>query len=428
MRKGKQKTVFVDENQMDSSQSDIEPVTGSLKDFNIDYPITDLLRGYTQENECFVCLGCDFSTTDEETAGNHWRQCHHSDLKRRFSQLISMDSVLGFSGLEKACIYRMFWGMSNKEIAEELNIKAVTTVNSIRQRLKALYNKSKLALLLENMMPQFKTYTKKSHQDIGKMMPGLDQPGGNIIGLFTKDQLHNSENPIAHTSVILIVAAKRNNRWLFLVKDKGAMATSFHRIKNPRFTMLDFPGGHVELQDCIDSQDCVRIPEKIPVHYAFRNAGKRELLEEVKGIQGFYPENLIEFCEIKYEGPTFPIGYNVGMSEILIYILPETVNIKEIKVYDEWIDTLGAVVRRAFSVQFKTWTEIDALYDQDHHQSMDGLKRVIEEFRAVPALKNRLYALLNKEIAETPVNPNDPNAQSILSVSYSKVHIEKTDF
>jgi len=186
MRKGKQKTILVDENQMDSSQSDIEPVTGSHKGFNIDYPITDLLRGYTQENERFVCLGCDFTTTDEETAGNHWRQFHHSDPKRRFAQLISMDSILGFSGLEKACIYRMFLGMSNKEIAEELNIKAVTTVNSIRRRLKTLYNKSKLALLLEDMMPQFKTYTKKSHQDIGKMMPGLDQPGGNIIGLLPK--------------------------------------------------------------------------------------------------------------------------------------------------------------------------------------------------------------------------------------------------
>jgi hypothetical protein len=56
MKEEKKDNAVIAENQEDMSKPGTALIVGSLKKFDIDYPITDLLRGYTEKKERFFTV------------------------------------------------------------------------------------------------------------------------------------------------------------------------------------------------------------------------------------------------------------------------------------------------------------------------------------------------------------------------------------
>ena len=369
-----------------------------LNPFDTTYPFCDMLRGYIKENNTFVCLECEFSSDDEKQMKSHWHYYHQKN-QSRFIQLLNADASLDFTYIEKMVYYRFFIGMKNKEIAKELNIK-ISTVNSMRLRLKLLYNKSKIIVLMGDMFPStsFKENKKSTTEEL---IPGLDGDTDKIIGFYNKHELHHAENPIPHATILIIVAQKnRENNWTFLVTDKAnKMSTLSNDYSKPRFEKFDFIGGHIEQIDF--EKDVSDGYEKFigkPVSTeVFTNAAKREFFEELTVRGTVLNPDLIEFCEMPFNGPTYPTGWNVEKSMVYVYVLPDHISQSKIRVKDSWTDSCKKRVFREYTSNFRTWDELEAIYDANNDAFMDGAKRVIETLNKNTDLKHQLFEILNTE-------------------------------
>ncbi|GEM_PF-2456571 len=392
-----------------SLSTEVKPVTGSLKAFDIDLPITDLLRGYSKISNRLICSGCELelvaTNENEYKMRKHWEQYHNADKESRFINLIN-SSIADLSYIEKLVCYRIFLGMSNKEIAEDLNIQAVTTVNSIRQRFKSLYERSKIILMLSEMLPPFKKNRKTVREEL---IPALDQVTGRIINFYTKEQLHsyNPEMAPLHPTVIILVVRKdEQNNWTLLVKDKANMVASLtgELVKSNFSIRLDFCGGHVEIIDIVLSigtkigDNIKRNIGKELNHKAYLNTARRELVEEVslRGGSAIDPDNLIEFCDITYNGPTL-LGWNNEISKIYIYQIPSEIPTGQVRTWDMWEDPLtGKKVKKEYVCEFKTLPELMSIYDENADNYMDGAMRVLEKMKSEPTLEKHLFNLLDK--------------------------------
>ena len=393
-----------------SLSSEVKPITGSLKDFDIDLPITDLLRGYSKEGNRYVCMGCEFISINEHDVKSHWERYHNSDRESRFINLLN-SSIADLSYIEKLVCYRIYLGMSNKEIAEELNIPAVTTVNSIRQRFKGFYERSKIMLLLCDMLPPFKRNKKTVREEL---IPSLNPETLHIENFYTKEEIHSREIAALHPTVILVLARNDENGWTFLVKDKANMIASLTGglVKDMYGRMLDFCGGHVEICDLEITEtgkathDRKRFIGK-PISGAYGKTAKRELIEEVslRGGADIDPDRLIEFCDIKYAGPTF-LGWNNEISKIYLYILYD-VPAKNVRTYDVWEDPFtGKKVRKEYVCEFKTLPELMRIYDEDKSNYMDGALRVLEKLRSEPEVEKHLFNILDEEMEASKSESN----------------------
>jgi len=396
-----------------STASEISLTCGKLKPFDITFSITDLLRGYTEKDKVYECLDCEFVSGKEREAASHWQHCHGADRKNRFMQLINA-GALDFTYTEKRAFYLMaFTDMSYKEIAEEVGVGSAITVNSMRQRFETnYYEKGKIAILLHKLLPTIKRYKKKPYKEL---MPVLDETTKAVISFTDKQELHGDpENPLPHASVIILVCMRRKDgSWTFLMKDKANKVAAITNSLDNRALLLDSPGGHVEIFDMISDSELIEFKEGKEAEILKRYEGTvltdeimkrtalREFNEEVKIRSKKIIPDFTELCEIPYNGPTIPFGWNKEIkTKIYLQVLPQLPE-SSIRTWDAW-EALGRVVKREYTSKFMTWDELETLFDEGDNY-MDGMSRVIKKLREEPELKKKMFSLLDKKEKEEEI-------------------------
>jgi len=386
--------------------SNIRSVCGVLKPFDINYSISDLLRGYTKKEEKYTCIECEFSSRNENEAAEHWGICHNS-LKLNFLRLINI-GILDFNYAEKRAFYHFAFAKnaSYKEIAEEIGVNSPVTVSSMRQRFDNLVEKSKIILLINEFLNPTKKYVKSYYQEL---MPSLSD-NLTINGFYNKERLHSSSDPLAHATVINLVC-KRNTdgAWRFLLADKINSIFFTDILKRKR--LLDFAGGgHVEISDLtcdlmlladIKKGKTVEVINRYKgttlSNDVFKRCAKREFFEEVKVRGAKVNPRFIELYDIPYDGLTPFGGWNKEViSKIYLLILPQSLKEQNIRVWESWEDSIGRLTKREYVSQFLSWNELDSLYDEGDN-FMDGTSRVIAALREKPELKAKMFSLLDQE-------------------------------
>jgi 8-oxo-dGTP pyrophosphatase MutT (NUDIX family) len=363
--------------------------------------MTDLMRGYAQDERGFVCLECEDTGANEDLR-RHWQESHSEDEKKRFFSLLNADSILDLSYLEKIVYYRFYLGMANNDISKELDIPA-STVRTLSRNFFEQYKKSKMILQLGEMLyhgnPVKRQYSKKQLPE--EQIPGLDSMHGNVIGFFTKNDLHDEDHPIPHETTLILVSKRGSDKnWRFLMANKASkLMTLTSDMSKVALLKWDFLGGHIEQIDGDggELQEGVKIVigKQLPFE-VHKNAAVRELKEElrIKGAQ-LNPKNLVYFYVSQYDGPTYPIGRNIEMTTVYLYILPDDIRDNNLLVRDVWTDSLGETVKKEFPSRFMTWEELKELNNREETAFMDGAKRVLDDFKKDPRLEQSLFALLN---------------------------------
>ena len=361
-------------------------------------PMKEILQGYGRDKEKgFVCLECDYASKKEADLQKHWQEAHRSDQETRFIRLLNADSIVGgggFSPLEKTIALHIFHGKKNSEIVEAMNGEvSINTIKTIRSKFVSLYNSAKLFLLMGQMMNLEKRPYKRQEPE-SDLIPGLDAPGGRVIGYFNKDQLHNRENPIPHATVLVLVAqrepskAKGRPTWRFLVANKaGAIITLYNRVGKTGMIKLDTIGGHTGKDD-----GNVKTGEALPRNLSLGTA-HREMLEETHIKNGSIDlSRLVYFYQSSYDG-SIPAGWNIETSDVFLYVLEDAVKPANVFVREQYVDSLGGLVKARYPARFMT---LEELYTLSESSYMDGLGRIVADLKQDPVLENKLYDLLEQ--------------------------------
>lgn len=354
--------------------------------------IDELLQGhYHDEKKGHVCLHCEFTCSNLKEMVQHWEDVHSQDAEANFLSLLNMDSILDMSYVEKGLYHAFYLQMGDKEIEETLKMKG-STIRSYRRLLqKELLRCKAMLMICEKLNLTKRPYNKKVEPD--QRLPGLDD-AGNVIGFFSKDRVHSSTDAIHHYSTLLLVSQRdQEGQFRFLTCTKSSKLITQTGIIGPfRKKWIDCEGGLCQESDSDNIALGKPLNDEIFLH-----AAKREFLEEVH-IKGFQldPDKLVYLYTDECDKPLHPTGHNRETSAVYIYLLPDHIPKANILVRDEWTDSIGEVVKKKYPSELMTWDEIEAISESDESDMalMDGLGRVVERMKQDPALKKRMFDLL----------------------------------
>ncbi|MGI6509974.1 MAG: LuxR C-terminal-related transcriptional regulator [Erysipelotrichaceae bacterium] len=382
----------------------------------------------------YICLHCDYICSDEKEMQLHQREVHFPAEEAQFIQLLTADSafVNVLSYTEKMTLLYAYYGMTNVEISRTLNISA-NTVGTILFRFLKRATECKVVLRLYEML-RVENSSNPEQEMPQDEIPGLDREG-NVIGFYNKDRLHNPADPIAHASVILLIAKKDlessskkiEEQLRFLVCTKSSqfltLAAKTENIddlllsedekttesKRVRKRWLDFQGGQCEKQDSPNIEIGKPLPSDI-----FLAAAEREYKEEIRikasGLKSSAAKTAIRLKEKSedmskfrylytdkvYRSPLDPVGLNTEISQVFVYRLPDELAENSVLVRDKWTDSVGGIKEKEYPSQFLLWSEIEQLSASQETVLMEGAKRVVERLKQDSNLKKKMFDLLEE--------------------------------
>lgn len=348
--------------------------------------------GKQAEKSAGVCIYCG----EEVPAGARRTHAAQHSRKEKFELLLHADSVFSFTGKEKRYLHYVFSGYSDKEIAQLMGIPEVSA-----RRMRNLFNnrirQARGLLLLDELLDgKLKRRKKKKPEKTNARMPSIDEKG--IVNAFypTKRALH--EAGLLHATSIIVVFKRdpETGEPAFLIVDKSDKQVASG--DGLPAAMLDVLGGHVREEDfppVPGEEDVARAyaGRSFPFETVLWNCARRELSRElVSPDQG--DASLSFWFEDRYCGK-HPEGINSEISWVFLCRYQNGTLNKlnapgEVRVKDDWIDSIGESVSRTYVGRFWRLSEIRSEVAAHPEQANDGLKRVLERLSKNPDLLSRL--------------------------------------
>ncbi|MDR1183199.1 MAG: hypothetical protein LBK67_00195 [Coriobacteriales bacterium] len=360
--------------------------------------ITSLLRGYEENHGSYTCLWCDAVFHDEAAVIEHLQREHPQDSC--FYHLMSADSLLNFTHTEKIIYQRLYEGVSDKQIADEVGLQ-YSTIRAMKRDYRKSFVRAKANLLFGSILfdkqPKRKyTKNKADALDLRGLVPWLADDEKTIRGFYSKSAVHDPTDSKRHPSTLILVVKQslEGSEPIFLIGNRSDKLRQSRLSEAPSLYVWDVCGGHVALEDFkLEDFSQLRSAKDIPYQSmrltddVFLNTAKRELQEEIYW-QGGKPnpaDDLKFLFSIGYETDwrTFDgrkiYGHNIEYTYVYQYILPEKAW-DTVRMRDEYTDSLGKTVKRNFPIRFVSYSELLRDYRENPFQYMDGLARILDMF------------------------------------------------
>jgi hypothetical protein len=367
-----------------------------------DFDHTEVLEsGYRTEepehgqaqNPEHVCIYCGEPVPADQLkkhASRHGRQ-------EVFDLLLNADSVFGFTAKEKRYLADVFAGRKDKEIAERMGIPEVSARRMRNQLNNRMRQARGLLLLNELLGDSLKRRKKRKPEPERTRIPSVDEDG-NVLAFYpTKRALH--EAGLLHPTSILVVYKRdpETGEPAFLVVDKADKLGAGDGA-SPIASALDVLGGHVREEDfpltddtLVEKHIFAEHPDSVnPVLW---NCARRELAREL--VSPSQPEENLAFWFIdRYRGPHAE-GINNEISWVFLCRYTNgtlrSLNVPgEVRIKDDWIDSIGESVSRTYVGRFWRLSELVREVDAHREQTNDGLRRVLERLSKEPRLLDKL--------------------------------------
>lgn len=358
------------------------------------YVIDDLIRGYSEENEHFICLWCGSKHSTEDEVKAHIEKEHPAE--KRFEHLLNADSLVGFSMAQNLVLNKLFQGMDAKEVSETLNLPA-STIRYYKQDLFQRMLSAKAMLMFCELFFQTNSrrkYDKKNKNDESlELIPAFDE-NNRIVGVYPKVELHMMPEtpPLRHGTVLILPVQKREGKLYLLIGNKASQLAQKKSGEAGMFAW-DCIGGHIQVsdigennEDVIDLEITNELFEKIA-----HQAADRELCEELQ-IGGKAPNvNDLRFLyTADFDGDTLPYGQNHERTSV--YVLPIKTEGKAF-IKDEWFDTFGQKVVKRYEARISSFEDVRSEFLLNRNHFMDGVARILDAIEKDPSLYDRMLAL-----------------------------------
>jgi hypothetical protein len=335
-----------------------------------------------------VCIYCG-ETVPCDSLRQHAAQ--HS-RQEKFDLLLHADSVFSFNNKEKRYLNYVFSGYKDKEIARLMGIPEVSA-----RRMRNLFNnrmrQARGLLLLDSLLEgKLKRRKKKKAEKINARIPSIDEQG--IVQAFypTKRALH--EAGLLHVTSIIVVVKRdpETGEPAFLIVDKADKQVSTGN--GLPAAMLDVLGGHVREEDFPPVRGEGDIGhaytgQPLPFDTVLWNCAQRELSRELVS-PSQDGASLSFWFENRYSGKHAE-GINREISWVFLCRYQNGTLDKlnapgEVRVKDDWIDSIGESVSHTYVGRFWKLSDIQNKVSEHPEQVNDGLKRVLEQLSKNPGL------------------------------------------
>ena len=318
----------------------------------------------------------------------------HTD-QEKFDLLLHADSVFAFTAKEKLYLNYVFSGYKDKEIAPKMGIPEVSA-RRMRNQFNNLIRQARGLLLLNDLLGD-KLSRRKKEKPVkqGTQIPSIDELG--IVQAFhpTKHILH--ERGLLHATTIIVVIKNdpETGEPAFLIVDKADKQSGYDALT---VSALDVLGGHVRTEDFVqapneDYQAGAYVGKPLPFDSVMWNCARRELSREL--VSPCQSEKSLSFWfENRYKGIhdedinneiswVFLCDYRNGTLDKL--------NVPgEVRVKDDWIDSIGEQVSRTYVGRFWRLSDIQNEVTAHPEHVYDGLKRVIQKLSDDPSVYESL--------------------------------------
>ncbi|MCL2671180.1 MAG: hypothetical protein FWF10_03980 [Clostridiales bacterium] len=335
--------------------------------------IQDLLRGYTKQKK-YSCLWCNAAFSSESEAQEHVDTAHTPES--RFNILLNADSLFNFSTLEFLVYGGMFLGMDAKAIGDELG-QSPSSVRGVRQNFYNQVAQAKAMLMLHEIISlrqsPLRRYNKASESEREKEQKLAVDNDNRVSGLYNITELHGQ--PMRHATCLILLMQKGDDGDLrFFCVDKARKSTGGHG----SLFLWDCAGTHLSVSDLNLSADKAIGTTLQPKH--FKNAALRDLSKTLRiPYTDVNPGSLAYLFTNSYSGP-ISYGINHEITDVFVYKLPS--DAKNIKIYDQYTDSLGETVKKQFRTKYFNYAEL--LTEYRERRLMEGLSRVVEVFERQP--------------------------------------------
>ncbi len=368
--------------------------TMRVEDFDLSQILTSGYRKteYTQTqsmNPTSVCIYCEAEIPDEEL--NRHAMLH--SRKEQFELLLNADSIFAFTNKEKRYLHFVFEGYKDKKIAQLMDIPEVSA-RRMRNQFNNRIQQARGLLALDALFGSaLKRRKKQKSENDRSMIPALNEQG--IIQAFypTKRALH--EAGLLHATSIIVVVKRdpESGEPALLVVDKADKQISTYDGQSV-YALLDVLGGHVREEDFppVPGQEEIRLAytgQRLPFETVLWNCATRELSRELispsqdETSLSFWFED--RFCGKHVEGINHEISW-VYLCRYQHGTLDKLNMPGEVRVKDDWIDSLGELVSRTYVARFWRLREIQSEVAAHPEQANDGLKRVLAQLSQNPRL------------------------------------------
>ncbi len=365
-----------------------------LEDFDKTQVLESGFREKESESSDAPLMSCIYCIEDVSRDSLKKHASLHTD-RERFDILLHADSVFAFTAKEKLYLNYVFFGYKDKEIAQRMGIPEVSA-RRMRNQFNNLVRQARGLLLLNDLLgDKLRRRKKEKTLKDGTQIPSLDELG--IVQAFhpTKHMVH--EKGLLHATTIIVVMKKdpETGEPAFLIVDK---ADKQSRCDALTVSALDVLGGHVRMEDFVkapneDYHAGAYVGKPLPFETVMWNCVRRELSRELvspcqnAGSLSFWFEN-------RYKGPHAE-GMNNEISWVFICDYQNgtlnKLNVPgEVRVKDDWIDSIGEQVSRTYVGRFWRLSDIQNEVAAHPEQANDALKRVLEQLSMNPELHSCL--------------------------------------
>jgi len=350
-------------------------------------------NGTQAEKPSSICIYCGEEVPDDLLRQHATR---HNRLEK-FDLLLHADSIFAFNAKEKRYLHYVFFGYKDKEIAKLMGIPEVSA-----RRMRNLFNnrirQARGLLLLDELLDgNLKRRKKKKAEKEKTRMPSIDDQG--IIQAFhpTKRALH--EAGLLHATSIIVIVKRdpETGEPALLIVDKADKQVSSED-GLPTASALDVLGGHVREEDfppIAGEEDTARAyaGQPLPFETVLWNCARRELSREL--VSPSQDSACLSFWfENRYSGKHAE-GVNREVSGVFLCQYKNGTLSKlnvpgEVRIKDDWIDSIGEPVSRTYVGRFWRFSDIRREVETHPEHANDGLKRVLEQLSENPDLFSAL--------------------------------------
>ena len=318
----------------------------------------------------------------------------------KFDILLHADSVFAFTAKEKRYLNYVFHGYKDKAIAQKMGIPEVSA-RRMRNQFNNLMRQARGLLLLNDLLgDKLKRRKKEKALKGGTEIPSIDDLG--IVQAFhpTKHIVH--EKGLLHATTIIVVIKNdpETGEPAFLVVDKADKQSGYDTLA---VSALDVLGGHVRREDFfhMPSEEYVAetfVGKPLPLESIMWNCARRELSRElISPCQS--DESLSFWFENRYTG-IHAEGTNNEISWVFLCEYKNGTQNKlnvpgEVRVKDDWINSIGEQVSRTYVGRFWRLSDIQNEVAAHPEHVYDGLKRVIQKLSDDPTVYESLKNFLN---------------------------------
>ena len=340
-----------------------------------------------------VCVYCGEAVPADQME----KHASRHDRKEKFELLLNADSVFGFTAKEKRYLSDVFAGRKDKEIAQRMGIPEVSA-RRMRNLLNNRMRQARGLLLLDELLgDNLKRRKKRKPEPERTAIPSLDEKD-NVLAFYpTKRALH--EAGLLHPTSILVVYKRdpETSEPAFLVVNKADQLGAGEDASSIP-TALDLLGGHVReedfpLEDGAEDDERPYVRKPFPFETVLWNCARRELSREL--VSPSQPEEALAYWFTDKSAKPHAEGINNELSWVFLCRYTNgtlsSLNVPgEVRIKDDWIDSIGESVSRTYVGRFWRLSELSREVMAHPEQANDGLWRVLKRLSLEPSLLDKL--------------------------------------